>query len=428
MRFVVGILAASAAVAVAQHNHGHAHHHAHHHQVVKREAAAPHPDAPVVEVYELNGGLISKEECDRGIANGTLVWDEDSQAVEKPEPKEPAYTPPPPPPPKPKEEPKPEPKPKKEEPKPEPKAPEHEGGQSSYNPLSGGDDGLDREYDGSLSCDTFPSEFGAMPVPFLGLCGWTGIQNPKNRGEGGYDDIETITKDQCQNKNCCKEGQYCSYACKPGYQKTQWPGKQGATGQSVGGLKCEGGKLKLTRGDVTKKLCEKGTDKVSIKVTNRMGKGAAVCRTDYPGTESETVPSWAEAGGSIDLACPEGENYYRDMNDNPTSAQYYVNNAGVGLEEACQWGSPDKPTGNYSPLNIGAGYSAGAAWLSIFQNWPSQKTEYLDFAVHIEGDDIVGKCRYKGGKYCSGDNYDNCNDREGCTVTVKSGEARFVFS
>lgn len=32
---------------------------------------------------------------------------------------------------------------------------------------------------------------------------------------------------------------------------------------------------------------------------------------------------------------------------------------------------------------------------------------------------MSGKCQYKAGQYCSGDNYDNCNS-DGCTVSLLS--------
>jgi hypothetical protein len=102
-----------------------------------------------------------------------------------------------------------------------------------------------------------------------------------------------------------------------------------------------------------------------------------------------------------------------------TSAQYYVNPAGVSVEDGCQWGSNANPWGNYAPLNLGVGYSNGAAWLSIFQNAPTTDVK-LDFDVEIQGDGISGTCRYSNGQYCGGANYDDCSSSTGCTVSCST--------
>lgn len=126
--------------------------------------------------------------------------------------------------------------------------------------------------------------------------------------------------------------------------------------------------------------------------------------------------------GSIEpLTCPDGDNYY-NWQGKPTSAQYYVNPKGTSVEEGCQWGNAGELFGNFAPLNLGVGYSAGAAWLSIFQNLPTQNQK-LDFTVELVGDNggfdnFVGKCKYSNGQYCNGDNYENCSsDGSGCTVS-----------
>ena len=113
------------------------------------------------------------------------------------------------------------------------------------------------------------------------------------------------------------------------------------------------------------------------------------------------------------MTCPDAT--YYEWTGKTTSAQYYVNPSGVSAEDGCQWGSSAKPWGNYAPLNLGVGYSAGSAWLSIFQNSPTTE-ESLDFTVTFEGDNMSGYCKYSNGKYCSGQNYDDCNS-SGCTVS-----------
>ncbi|KAK3722549.1 Sperm-associated antigen 4 protein, partial [Vermiconidia calcicola] len=301
-------------------------------------------------------------------------------------------------------------------------------GPSSWGPSSGSPSGwsgegsgVDSEFpDGELSCDNFPSEYGAVSVDWIGLGGWTGVQKPGS-SSGGYGDILTVT-----SGGGCTEGAFCSYACPPGYQKAQWPETQGVTGQSVGGVLCEGGKLRLTNHALSNKLCIPGASQVDIRVRNDMGDHVAVCRTDYPGTEGETVPLSAQPGSENPLTCPDAEAYYMWQGSH-TSAQYYVNPAGVSVEDGCQWGSPENPWGNYAPLNLGVGYSNGAAWLSIFQNAPTTDVK-LDFSVEIKGDGVSGTCRYSNGQYCGGANYDDCSSTTGCTVSISEGTATFVFS
>lgn len=139
---------------------------------------------------------------------------------------------------------------------------------------SSGGKGLDKDFpDGSISCSTFPSDYGPISVDWMQLGGWSGIQS------GSASSLSTVTAG-----GSCSEGNYCSYACPPGYQKSQWPTTQGSTGQSIGGLLCEGGKLKLTNSALSSKLCIPGTG--NVQVQNTLSKNVAVCRTDYPGKSS----------------------------------------------------------------------------------------------------------------------------------------------
>ena len=283
----------------------------------------------------------------------------------------------------------------------------------SSNSLSGGQ-GVDTPFpSGELDCSTFPSDYGAIAVDWIGLGGWTGIQSPGS-DNGGYDNIMTLTASLCASGDCCTEGRFCSYACPAGYQKSQWPTEQGATGQSVGGIQCSGGKLHLTNPSMSSSLCMRGSTEVDVQVQNKMGSGVAVCRTDYPGTESETIPLNAGAGTTNPLTMPDANDYY-NWEGSHTSAQYYVNPAGISVEDACQWGTSDNPWGNFAPLNLGVGYSNGAAWLSIFQNLPTTSAT-LDFSVEIVGEGMSGTCRYSNGQYCGGADYDSCSSTTGCTV------------
>ncbi len=153
-----------------------------------------------------------------------------------------------------------------------------------------------------------------------------------------------------------------------------------------------------------------------MQVKNELNAQVAVCRTDYPGTEAQTVPVDSQPGSTEPLTCPNSQTYYQ-WEGAHTSAQYYVNPMGVSVEEGCQWGSNANPWGNYAPLNLGVGYSNGAAWLSIFQNSPTTDAQ-LDFTVEIQGDGISGTCRYSNGQYCGGSNYNECSSTTGCTVST----------
>ncbi|KAF1815296.1 SUN-domain-containing protein [Eremomyces bilateralis CBS 781.70] len=385
------VLSLLAAVAVAKpHPHGHAQFH-------KRECANP----TVVVVYELDGGLIDDVEAQGGVKNGTLRMEDggDVQIAAKPEPT-----------------PSPSPAPASQ---PVQKAQEKPQVSESSFSSGGGGDASDFP-DGELDCSVFPEKYGAVKIPWTNLGGWTGVQKPNEVSTTGFNDIMTVTTSQCEDGNCCVEGAYCSYACKPGYQKVQWPDMQGATGQSVGGLLCKDGKLRVTSSK-TKQLCGKGTDKVSVKVKNKMGKNVAICRTDYPGTEAETVPVDAQPGTEVPLTCPDADNFY-NWQGTKTSAQYYANPAGVSVEDGCQWGKPGGNTGNYAPMNFGVGFRDGSAWISIFQNVPTTN-EKQKYTVRLEGDGMSGTCEYKDGQYCSDT---GCNEK-GCTVSIASGTIYYIL-
>jgi hypothetical protein len=272
---------------------------------------------------------------------------------------------------------------------------------AASSPPSGGS-GLTSAFpDGQLSCSTFPSDYGAVSIDYLNMGGWTGLQAVTVSGNTVSNIVTGVSG---QN---CVEGMMCSYACPPGYQKTQWPSTQGATGQSVGGLSCSGGKLHLTNSALSSSLCMAGTGNVYAQ--NNAGSVVAICRTDYPGTESETVPTEVEAGATQPLTCPDAANYYM-WEGKSTSAQYYLNPPGYGASQACQWGSPGSPLGNYAPINFGVGASGGTTWLSIQANTPTTNAVYPG-TVEIQGN-LSGSCKYENGQYCSAS---GCNSA-GCTV------------
>lgn len=128
------------------------------------------------------------------------------------------------------------------------------------------------------------------------------------------------------------------------------------------------------------------------------------------GTEAETVALDSKPGSTQPLTCPDSSKYYV-WQGKPTTAQYYVNPAGVSVENGCQWGTPSKPWGNYAPINLGVGKTDGVTWLSIMQNAPTTD-EKLDFNIKLKGD-LGGACKYENGKF-----HDlNGSNEDGCTVS-----------
>ncbi|KAL8846827.1 MAG: hypothetical protein Q9221_008113 [Calogaya cf. arnoldii] len=437
------------------------HHHRHHHlDVAKRtteHVKIVTVPGPTVIAYKLNGKLIQENEVCQGLQNGTLKWADGSHgappcknketefpAIEQARPAgdpsssnvlPPAFS-----------EPvlqakkkdsdqsasEPGPSPLKETPNnplPSPKPPadpspsSKKSTDSSSSNLPGGS-GLDREFPhGEIDCSEFPSNYGPIEISWMQLGGWSGIQYPTIKD--GY--VIDIVTGVAGGKNC-SSGALCSYACPPGYQKSQWPSTQGIVGQSVGGLQCNAkGKLELTNPELSKTLCMKGTG--ATKVQNRLKTNAAICRTDYPGTEDETVPLNTQPGSLNPLTCPDSNKYFKHNGD-PTSAQYYVNKRGVPIHEACAWNTDGSGKGNWAPTYFGVGQDPyGKTWLSIASTKQNNPKSYspLDYDAEIVGDDLSGRCKLKGGKYCSGDKYDDCNDN-GCTVELMSGEATYVLT
>jgi hypothetical protein len=268
--FALTLATAGSMAAAAQHQHGH------HHQHSKREVVTV--DGPTVVKYMLDNQLISAEKVCEGITDGTLAWangqppSDPCQASSTTSTE--AYTPT----------------------ATAAKFIETEASSSTATSTSttvsvpssttsqpaassssaSTATGLDAPFpDGELDCSTFPSDYGAVPLDYLGLDGWSGIQYVTLVGEIISDIITAVTGDSCTS------GAMCSYACPPGYQKSQWPSTQGSTGQSVGGLQCKFGKLYLTNPDLSDKLCIKGVG--GVKAKNTLSDHVAVCRTDYPG-------------------------------------------------------------------------------------------------------------------------------------------------
>jgi hypothetical protein len=297
---VIATLAVVTASVLAQPRH-HAHLHLRR-ALAKRETAAPaiYIPAPVetVVVYELEGRPISEDEVRQGLQNGTLVWGDDGNLSSSiatpiatlvaesvslhglgPTPTStsvdespvvvmaPSSRIPP-----------------EQDPSsiststPAPAA-------SASGEYSGACPDCDKEFpNGKYSCDVFPTGYGAVSLTNEGLGGWAGIQEPRYRKADGFDDIMTVPTGTCTNGACCKPGRYCSYGCPNPYLKMSFPKLQGKTKQSVGGLYCnENGKLEMADGSIGKTLCGKGSDRMTVKVENKLSQPVSICRTDYPG-------------------------------------------------------------------------------------------------------------------------------------------------
>jgi hypothetical protein len=209
----------------------------------------------------------------------------------------------------------------------------------------------------------------------------------------------------------CTANSFCSYACPAGYQKSQWPKSQGNTGQSIGGLYCNsGGMLELSRSSVPQ-ICTQGAG--GVQVTNNLSKNVAVCRTDYPGTEGETIPLNTLPGQTLPLTNVNSATYYT-WEGSATTAQYYINPQGADVSDACCWGSAGTNLGNWAPVNAGVGQGAdGITFISLFPNVPTNPTGTLDYNIKITGA-VSGDCEYRGGTFYNG----NVQSSTGCTVSL----------
>lgn len=425
-------LAASLAAGAAATSHNHLHRH------VKKDAGSKvekrQPDV-VTEfvigatetVYQLGGKLLDAQQAKAGLEGGDFVVVGEST---------PTYTPPPPPPPptttsvskvaaqfieKPSSSSAPPPPPSSSppppptttsQPPPPPKstrAPAPKPSSTGHSSPSGGT-GLSAKFpSGQVKCSEFPSQYGAVPLDWLNMDGWAGLQFVPGFSASALSISNIITGIAGQS---CSAGCMCSYACPPGYQKSQWPKAQGATKQSIGGIFCNSdGYLELTR-DGSSTLCEPGAGGVTIK--NDLSEVVSTCRTDYPGTESMVIPAIAQPGEEVVLTNPIQDAYYV-WDGKSTSAQYYVNKKGLGPKDACVWNSPSDPqgAGNWSPVIVGVGKASdGITYISIFQNSPTS-TAQLDFNIEITGD-VNTKCSYVNGQWSGGSS-------NGCTTGMQSG-------
>jgi SUN family beta-glucosidase len=263
---------------------------------------------------------------------------------------------------------------------------------------------------GKTKCGDFPSAFGPVAADWLNLGGYTGLQTVNSDFTLGVSAaISSISTGV--SGDTCSSGTFCSYACPPGYQKSQWPAAQGSTGQSVGGLWCgSDGYLYLSR-EAYPQLCTAGVGNVFVK--NTLSSNVPICRTDYPGTEGETVATNVLPGTTDSLTCPDASTYYVWENSY-TSAQYYVNPAGTSVGDACVWGEAGSNVGNWAPVNIGVGKAiTGETFVSMFPNAPTNTYGKLNFNIEIDGG-VSGKCTYEDGVFYS----NGAESSTGCTVSA----------
>ncbi|KAM3548205.1 hypothetical protein ARSEF4850_009547 [Beauveria asiatica] len=264
---------------------------------------------------------------------------------------------------------------------------------------------------GECECTKFPSEYGAVPIPWMEHDGWVGVQKVAGYPHAqSFDNIVEATAGQG-----CSPGNMCSFACKPGFQQSQWSESQGAAGQSVGGLYCNSeGHLELTRPSV-KQLCTPGEGHVFIK--NDLDDQVAACRTNYPGNEIMNIPTVAKAGETVPLTNPSQSEYYQWKNMK-TSAQYYINPKGVAAKDGCIWKSPISPSdrGNWAPVIAGVGKDVtNITYISLFQNKPTSSAK-PDFNMEIIGGN--SKCGYHNGQWIGG--------TDGCTTGLDDGQTATI--
>ncbi|KAJ4305688.1 Protein BZZ1 [Kalmusia sp. IMI 367209] len=437
MRYLVAIITTAVATALAK-PHGHAHRHG----AAKRGDAVVYAPGPVetVVVYELNGHTISEEEVRNGIANGTLTWGEDgtlsstiaavsiastptptadthalenNHVGEEPQPIEQSV-----------------PLASKSMSEPESTLPTEIAKTPQYQPVDedGNCSDCDKEFPNrEFDCGEFPAGFGAIHLGNEGLGGWSGIQAPAKRDVNGYHDIMTVPTGSCPHGDCCTRGRFCSYACPNPYLKMSFPKMQGARKESVGGLFCnKDGKLEMADGSLAKTLCGRGSTRMRVLIQSKLSKPVSICRTDYPGTESETLPLTIQPGETKEIANPDQGKYFF-WDNKPTSAQYYINNQGVEESRACTWGNGQGDTGNRAPVNLGTSFddiNMNTGFPAIFPNKPTNPDAKLNFAIQFTGDGVSNPCSYKNGQYCLADG--KCNTGDGCTSSVADGKTLTV--
>jgi hypothetical protein len=419
----IALLSAATLIAAQPHNHLHRHKNRQGSPVQGRDVVTTIVAGPVTTEYVLNGVAIPYDVVEAGIANGIYVLIGETISTVLPAPssasptpssseaaeffQEPSTSTTP--------TPTPTPAPATTQAAPVP-ATTASAAPASVSSSSSGNVNSDFP-SGTIPCSQFPSGWGPVSADWLGLGGWTGVQNVPGFTFGIDAAISYI--ETAISGSDCTPGSFCSYACPAGYQKSQWPAAQGSTGQSIGGLYCNAdGFLELSRTTVSQ-LCTAGVG--NVQVTNSLSANVCICRTDYPGTEGETIPLNVGPGDTLPVTNPDANNYYI-WEGAFTSAQYYINPSGTPVAEACVWGSAGGNVGNWAPVNMGVGQgSTGETFISLFPNAPTNPDGELDFDITITGG-VSGDCEYKMNSAGTGRTYwsNGVESATGCTVSRAS--------
>jgi hypothetical protein len=150
-----------------------------------------------------------------------------------------------------------------------------------------------------------------------------------------------------------------------------------------------------------------------------------------------TIPFPVQPGDTIQLPVIQSQTFYKTNENKPTTGQFYLNNPGVPVDQACIWGSPGQLKGNFVSMNMGAGINGNEpAYASLFTNWPTQSAGTYPGRVKVEGSGIspAAGCEYDGysgtltfnGQPMSTVNQGNS---VGCTIAVAHGGVlRYVIS
>jgi hypothetical protein len=150
-----------------------------------------------------------------------------------------------------------------------------------------------------------------------------------------------------------------------------------------------------------------------------------------------TIPIPVPAGQTVSLPVIDSDTYYRASGNRPTSGQFYINEPGVPIDQACIWGAAGSLKGNFVSMNIGAGIQGNQpAYVSLFTNYPTENAGTYPGHIQLSGDGISppAGCSYDG--YAGMMNF-NGEDMTtvkqsksiGCTIAVNpGGTLRYVLS
>ncbi|PVU87256.1 hypothetical protein BB561_006413 [Smittium simulii] len=220
----------------------------------------------------------------------------------------------------------------------------------------------------------------------------------------------------------CKPGQWCPYACAPGYYSTQWNPKSAqpnGPGSMDGGLFCDANGV-LQKPFEDKPYCAPSMD--NVKIRNNLQKSVSACQTVYPGNESMLIPTVAQAQSTSPLNIVPNTYWLG------TSSHFYINLSGSDANQ-CIWGNPDKPVGNWAPYIFGGGQGKdGNTYISMMYNPLYIESGFKPSdAYNVKINCVEGFCNFPAGGECKCEG-GNCSVSGSCTVTLaKNAKAEFVL-